>query len=40
MNNYLHKTNKGELPMYELIAILYKTTVAIFLLVVVFLLTN
>ena len=24
MNNYLHKTNKGDLYMYDLIAIVYK----------------
>jgi len=30
MNNYLHKTKKGDLYMYDLIAIIYKVVFAIF----------
>ena len=30
MNNYLHKTNKGDLYMYDLIAIIYRLTLIVF----------
>ena len=40
MYNYLHKTKKGELPMYELIAMVYKTVIIICIISLFFLLTS
>jgi len=39
MNNNLHKRNKGELHMYDFIAIIYRIAIIVFLIMLFFFLT-